>query len=111
MAHPDPALAIPERLVRHDERADGAHEGERRERRERECRRNEGEQDERADRAPPEDPSGRAEEERDLPEQVEGRAPQSATAGTVASASPGWPRVVLSPRAKRTTPATIGRWR
>jgi hypothetical protein len=39
MPDPDALLAIAERLVRDDERADGAHEGERRERGDRDCRR------------------------------------------------------------------------
>jgi hypothetical protein len=43
MPDPDPVLAIAERLIRHHERAHGAHEGERRERRNRDREGDEGE--------------------------------------------------------------------
>jgi hypothetical protein len=41
VADPDTVLAIAENLPRNDERAHGAHEGERRERRDRDCKRDE----------------------------------------------------------------------
>ena len=46
--HAKPVCAIANHLVRHDQRADGAHEGERRERRDRERKRHESNQPERA---------------------------------------------------------------
>jgi hypothetical protein len=51
---PDSGLAITEHLVRHDQRAHGAHKGERRKRGDRDCDRDECEQRDRPDRPPPE---------------------------------------------------------
>src|SRR5689334_21223935 len=64
-------LAVADRLVRDDERADGGDQGEGRERGQRQGGGDEGEQDGGAERPAPEDPPGGADEERDVPEQVE----------------------------------------
>src|SRR5438105_15115029 len=67
----NPMLAIADRLVRHDQRAHGADEGERHERRDRDRSRYEREQHERPYRPPPKDAAGRSEEKRDVGEHVE----------------------------------------
>jgi hypothetical protein len=70
----EPVLAMEEHLVRDDQRAHDAHEGEGGERRDRDRSRDEGEQHDGPDRPSPEDSAGRPKEEGDVSEQVEGRA-------------------------------------
>ena len=60
-----------EHLVCHDEGARGSHEGERRECRNRDCNGDQGDQHDRPDRPPSEDPAGRSEQKRDVPEQIQ----------------------------------------
>ena len=65
----DAVLAMADRLVRDDERARRADQGKRRERRNRDRNRRQSEQRDRPDCPPPEDPAGRSEEKRDVPEE------------------------------------------
>ena len=82
-------LAMADRLVRHDERAHGAHEGERCERRYGFGSRYEGEQHECSDRAPAEDAAGHAEEGCDMPDQVQGRPAAERNCGHRVQMLPG----------------------
>jgi hypothetical protein len=74
MPGPESRIAIAKHLVCHDQRADGADQGERCDRGDHDRGRDQSEQHDRADRPPPEEPTGRPIEERNVPEQVKGRA-------------------------------------